>query len=257
MIKIIDNDFKLHTEFCDFCKTSSFGTRIYSHYLCYGYDLNFVDFWVQTNSDSITCAICKIDGDFILCLSDDADFPEITAFLDFQEKLSVTFDEKYRNALVLQSKSVSVGDILLYNGNDKFISDYDTVTPEIKEYYELLLTCESEDFFVPGYMNFLSDVSRRQQRDMCSICGIKVDETLVSCAMTVSHTYFSVILGAVATHPLHRKHGYAGCIVRKLAETYAVNKSVYIYTTVERNTRFYESLGFYVCDIWIKLSFGG
>lgn len=257
MIKIIDKDFTLCSQFSEFCKLSSFGTRIYSHFLCYGYEFDFVDFWVQLTDENITCAICRLDGDFIVCLSDDADFVEISAFLGFQDKLSVTFDEKYRNDLDLQSGSVSVGDILLYNGNDNSKNNFDTVTPEIKEYYKLLLTCKSEHFFVPEYMNFLSDVSRRQQRDMCSLCGVEVDGQIVSCAMTVSHTDFSVILGAVATHPNHRKLGYAGCVVRKLADTFVNSRSVYIYTTIDRNTRFYEGLGFKVCGRWVKFDFGG
>ena len=130
------------------------------------------------------------------------------------------------------------------------------IIPELKEYHELLLTCKSSDFSVPEYMQFLSDVSRRQMRDMCTIYGIKAEDTLVSCAMTVSYTDTSVILGAVATPPEHRKHGYAGAIVRSLADKFLLEKDVYIYTTIEKNTRFYESLGFFVTGKWIKLLMG-
>lgn len=257
MIKIIDSGFSLFDEFKNYCKISSFGTRIYSHFLCYGYEYDFALFWVQIIDDKVTCAICKLDGDFVLCVCDDTDFEELVSFLNFQDKCSVTFDNKYYGHLCFDSGIVSVGDVLVYGGNADISSDFDIITPELKEYHNLLLTCESEDFFVPEYMHFLSDVSRRQMRGMCSVFGIKVVDTLVSCAMTVSYTDFSVILGAVATHPQHRKHGYAGCVVSALANKFKDIGNVYIYTTIEKNTRFYEKLSFTVCGRWVKFTFGG
>lgn len=258
MIKIIDKDFMLFDEFKNFCKSDSFGTRIYSHFLCYSYEYDFALFWVQIGKNCEICsAVCKLDKDIILCLSDDSGFEEIAAFLSFQDKLSVTFDVRYKEDIQSGVEDFSTGDILTYKGNDKAVVSFDIVTPDLKEYHKLLLSCESADFAVPEYMNFLSDVSRRQQRGMCSIYGIKIADELASCAMTVSYTDFSVVLGAVATHPQHRKHGYAGCIVKGLAEKFNKLDSVYIYTTVERNTRFYESLGFEVTDRWIKYTYGG
>lgn len=258
MIKIVDSSFTVFEEFKEFCKRDSFGTRIYSHFLCYGYDLNFVDFWVQIDENMcVTAAFCRLDGDFVVSLSKSSEFDEVSAFLEFQDKLSVTFDEIYCDKINLNATVISTGDMLLYKGNDYTINPYDIMTPELKVYHELLLTCESDDFFVPQYMTFLSDVSRRQQRGLCDIYGIMSNDTLVSCAMTVSYTEFSTILGAVATHPKHRKHGYAGCVVKSLAENCKDRGSVYIYTTIERNTRFYESLGFEVTGRWIKYTFGG
>lgn len=258
MIKIIDKDFTLFEEFKNYCRKDSFGTRIYSHFKCYGYDFDFVNFWVQINyNNDISAALCRIDGDFIACFDDSSNFNEISYFLSFQDKLSVTFDIKYNDKINLQESVITSGDILRYKGNDKKVLSFDFITPEIREYHNLLLDCESNDFFVPEYMTFLSDVSRRQQRDLCDIFGIRIENELASCAMTVAYTEFSVILGAVATHPNHRKHGYAGCIVKSLAEKYKFLDSVYIYTTVACNTLFYQSLGFEVTDKWIKYTYGG
>ncbi len=258
MIKIIDDKFSHLSEFENFCKTNSFGTRIFSHYLCYGHKYDFVDFWVQFSDNGIiTSAICKFEGDIIVCLCDDSDFDEISYFISFQKKLSVSFDYKYKDRVDCDDGTVFSGDILMYKSCDDFFASYTIDIPQLKSYHNLLLSCKSSDFFVPEYMNFLSDVSRRQQQCMCDIFGIHIDDVLVSCAMTVSYTDFSVILGAVATHPEHRKHGYAGCVVKSLAEKHKYHGSVYIYTTIERNTRFYESLGFVVTDKWIKYTYGG
>lgn len=256
MIKIIDDDFKLFNEFEQFCKIDSFGTRIYSHFLCYGYDLSFVDFWVQITNDVITSAFCKLDGEMVVCISENSDLDEILSFLNFQEKTTVTFDALYADVFAKLSEKHFFGDILEYKKSDKIPDTYKLCTPEIKDYHNLLLTCKSDDFFVSDYPYFLSDVTRRLNRDMCEIFGIYQDDVLVSCAMNVSFTNSSVILGAVATHPMHRKHGYAGFIVTKLAQHFS-DKKVYIYTTIEKNTRFYEKLGFDVVGRWVKYTFGG
>lgn len=260
MIKIIDNDFANKEQFKEFCKSSSFGTRIYSHFLCYDYEFSFVDFWVQFDDDEccdISAVYCRLDGEFIACFSEKTDFCEASAFLNFQAKSSLTFDSKYSEFLDIEHKEFASGDVLIYKGNDRCLPEFDTFVPALKDYHNLLLICESENFLVPPYLNFLSDTTRRLTRDLCSICGIEVDDTLVSCAMTVSQTDFSVILGAVATHPKYRKCGYAGCVVRKLANSFLHLDSVYIYTTIERNTRFYVGQGFVLCGKWTKYIFGG
>lgn len=257
MIKIIDSDFNLFDEFKHFCKCDSFGTRIYSHFLCYGYDLCLVDFWVQISGENkITAAICKFENDVIVSMCDDSQFQEIYSFLNFINKSSVMFDNKYAVKFDL-SCCRSTGDILIFESCDVYKQKYDVNTPQLKEYHNLLLKCESDDFFVPEYMSFLSDVSRRKQRGLCEICGVYSGDDLASCAMTVSYTDFSVILGAVATDPRFRKRGFGGCVVGFLADKFIKDRIVYIYTTVERNTRFYESLGFKVSGKWIKYTYGG
>ncbi len=258
MIKIIDSEFVHLNEFEKFCAIDSFGTRIYSHYLCYGHDFDFVDFWVQFSENSdIIGAICCFENDFVLCLSSNSDFEEISSFLNFQSKNTVTFDIVYADKLKITCDKTHIGDILTYFGNEKEVLHYEIISPEPKLYHELLLTCESEDFFVPDYLNFLSDVTRRISRNLCVMSGIIKENLLVSCAMTVSQTRNCVILGAVATHPDHRKMGYAGCVVKTIAEQFRYLDNVYIYTTVERNTCFYKGLGFEVTGRWVKCVFGG
>ncbi len=258
MIKIIDSDFELIEDFEKFCAIDSFGSRIYSHFLCYGYQFDFVDFWVQITEDhNVVSAICRFENDFILCLSDDSDFDEVSAFLDFQNKSSIMFDDSYDKKLKILCEKKHIGDVLTYVGDDKDILHCEIICPEPKMYHKLLSTCESEDFFVPEYFGFISDVTRRINKNLCLMYGIIKNNELVSCAMTVSQTKTNVILGAVATHPEHRKNGYAGSIVKTLAEQFLHLDNVYIYTTVERNTRFYKSLGFKATGKWVKFIFGG
>ncbi len=258
MIKIIDADFLRLNDFKQFCKRDSFGTRIYSHFLSYGYKYDFADFWVEIDdNDVISSAICRLESDFVLCLSESSDCDEISAFLNFQNKASVTCDFVYKDQIRLVSDHLFQGDILSYNYDPKFKAIYDISIPDLRKYHNLLLTCESKDFFVPGYLQFLSDIRIRLNNNLCEFFGIEIDGTLASCAMTVSQTENSVILGAVATHPEYRKHGYGGCVVKTLAQKFCDYDSVYIYTTIEKNTRFYESLGFEISGKWIKYTFGG
>ena len=75
--------------------------------------------------------------------------------------------------------------------------------------------------------------------------------------MTVSHTEDAVILGAVATHPDYRKQGLGGYVVSSLANKHKDKNDVFIYTTIKKNTSFYQILGFKVVGQWVKFTYGG
>ena len=257
MIKIIDNNFTRFDEFKSFCKLDSFGTRIYSHFLCYGYDCKFADFWVQIIDDMITASICRLDSDFVACISGNADIYELESFLCFQQKSTLTFDKKYAQDINLQCDNFAVGDVLKYTDFSVKNNENTIINPEIKDYYALLKTCESDHFFVPEYMYFLSDTMHRKNKGLCDIFAVSKDNKVVCAAMTVSHTEDAVILGAVATHPDYRKQGLGGYVVSSLANKHKDKNDVFIYTTIKKNTRFYETLGFKVVGEWIKFTYGG
>lgn len=121
----------------------------------------------------------------------------------------------------------------------------DVFEPDISSIYEVLLSCASEDFIVPDYLPFLSDMTHRKNKGKCTAQGIVKDGRLVSCAMAVSETENAVIIGAVATRPEYRCQGFSRRIIISLSEKYAEqNKAVYVFSANENNTRFYENSGF-------------
>ena len=230
-----------------------FYTRILSLYECYGGGYDFVGFWVQETDGRIAAAISRFEDKFSLYLTDAADLEEIAAFLRFQGAGAVVADARY--SLDHHADYVITGQVLRYSG-EGYNSVSELYSPEIKPFYDLLKSCESELFRVPEYMSFLSDVTHRRNLGKCTILGTDVAGTLASGVMTVSETEQAVILGAVATRPDYRRRGLSRDLVRTLASHFSTQgRAVYVFSASEENTRFYLHSGFEIAAGFNELIF--
>ena len=219
-----------------------FYTRILSLYESYGGGYPFVGFWVQEDAGQIVAAISRFEDKFSLYLTDAADREEVAAFLRFQSAGAVVFDRRF--SFDLPHQKVIEGEVLRYT-EDCYISELELYSPEVKPLYALLQSCESEIFRVPEYMSFLSDVTHRRNGGKCTTLGVDMDGVLASAVMTVSETEHADILGAVATHPDHRRKGLSRELVRTLASRITGQGRVaYVFSASEANTRFYQNSGF-------------
>ena len=222
-----------------------FYTRILSLYESYGGGYDFVGFWVQETDGKLTSAISRFEDKFSLYLTDDSDLEEIRFFLRFQGAGAVMSDRGF--SLDLQAERV-IGGQVLRNISGEYYSELELYSPEIKPFYELLQSCESEIFLVPAYMTFLSDVTHRSNLGKCTLLGTDINGTLASGVMTVSETDSAAILGAVATHPGFRRRGLSRELVRTLAsQINAQGREAYVFSAGEANTRFYQNSGFAIC----------
>ena len=177
-----------------------------------------------------------------LFLTEDSDLEEIEEFVLFSGCTYVMYHADF--APDFNSVSEIKGDVLAYKACAKNLSE-DIIEPDISSVYEVLKSCESDDFIVPDYLPFLSDMTHRKNKGKCAAAGIEKDGVLASCAMAVSETENAVIIGAVATRPVYRCQGLSRQVIISLSEKYAVqNKTVYVFSANEKNTRFYENSGF-------------
>ncbi len=229
---------------------SSFAVRIRSLYLCYGdQGYSFVDFWVQEMGEGSVAWISRFEDQFCLFLSDDSDLEEIAQFLRFWGGSAVLYDSRY-TLNILSKKNIS-GDVLAFT--DSYISISELYHPDIQAYYDVLLTCAADDFRVPPYRMFLSDVVHRQNRGHCTLVGVRCDGVLASCAMTVSDTASASIIGAVATRPDYRRRGLSRTVVRSLSSMLSTQgKRVYVLSSKRANTDFYRNSGFSVVAGFIE-----
>ena len=231
--------YRLHTN-------DPFYTRILSLYECYGGGYDFVGFWVQERDGEIVAAISRFEDKFSLYLTDRSDGEELSAFLRFQGAGAVMAARRF--SMDLETKSAITGQVLRYTGGD-YNSGLELYRPEIKAYYDLLQSCASESFRVPEYMTFLSDVTHRCNLGKCTLLGTDIGGALASGVMTVSETDNAAILGAVATHPDHRRKGLSRELIKTLASQIArQGRAVYVFSASEANTRFYENSGFEIVD---------
>ena len=219
-----------------------FYTRVLSLFESYGTGVAFVGFWAQIIEDQPTALISRFEDKFSLYLTGSSDLEEIAAFLHFQGAGAVMAESRFFPKM--KYNYALSGQVLRYR-DDHYISDLEIYEPEIKEVYDLLLTCESEIFRVPPYLSFLSDVTHRRNLGKCTVIGTKLDGALASSVMTVSETEHAAILGAVATHPDCRKRGLSRELVRTLASRITgQGRAAYVFSASDQNTRFYQNSGF-------------
>ena len=234
-----------------FSTNDPFYTRILSLYESYGGGYDFVGFWVQETDDQLTAAISRFEDKFSLYLTEDSDLEEISSFLRFQGAGAVMSARGF--SLDIKADRVIEGQVLRYVG-ERYNSELELYSPEIKLFYELLQSCASDIFIVPDYMTFLSDVTHRRNLGKCTILVTDVDGTPASGVMTVSETSSAVILGAVATHLDFRRRGLSRELVRTLAsQINAQGREAYVFSASEANTRFYQNSGFEICAEFTEL----
>lgn len=115
-----------------------------------------------------------------------------------------------------------------------------------KEAFALLKEVFAGD--LPPFDVWYADVSHRMRHAGCVIGGVMRDGRCVCSAMTTAETVDGAVIGAVATHPDHRRQGLAGQTVADLAAALQqADKQVYICPKHEAARRLYETIGFTVC----------
>lgn len=222
-----------------------FYTRVLSLLEAYGTGYAFVGFWIQEVGGETVSAISRSEDKFSLYLTKSSDIDEISAFLSFQGAGAVMFDSSF--SLDFDSEKEICGDVLRYMG-EEYISDTEIYHPDLQSVYSLLKSCESDIFIVPDRLIFLSDVTHRSNLGKCTVIGTKAGGVLASSVMTVCETETAAIIGAVATHPDHRRKGLSRRLVRTLAANISrQGRAVYVFSASEANTRFYQGSGFEVC----------
>ena len=219
-----------------------FFIRIKSLYDCYSTDYDFVRFYTQYAGERAVSFLSLFEGRMNLFLTADSDLPEIESFVSFSGCVYVMFNADF--LLNFNSLKEISGDVLKYQKRSKTNSD-NVIEPDVSSIYEVLKSSESEDFIVPDYLVFLSDMTHRKNKGKCTARGIIKSDKLISCAMAVSESDNAVIIGAVATRPEYRCQGFSRRVVISLSEKYAAqNQSVYVFSANKKNTRFYENSGF-------------
>lgn len=244
MIKLIDKDFLLDEKFRKFCLKSIFGVKIYSIYSTYDISLDFVDTWYQLNKlGMIVSAVSRFENNYILATSIFSDKDELNEFISFQKMNTLLCDSRFQlNKECIDRKT---------NAGMKFLIKYASfkgiqlISPTPEEYYDVLKEAKSEDFIVPDYNNFLSDITYRKNRNRCALFGQNFCTSLASVCMSVCECDGAAIIGCVATHPNYRNRGLCSTTVNRAASLLLLdNKDVYIFPQNDKAFNIYKKIGF-------------
>ncbi len=254
MIKICDNDFNIEGYLNSLSVNNPFGCRIKALYNTYDYTLAFVDFWVQLVDNTVTALIARMESTFILRLTDDADLEEVSAFMRVSGAENIICDGKYKLDCGMERVSGPVflsSDIMPYENSFKVFS------PHIKDVYNLISKCRSENFAVPSYESFALDAAHKLSKNTLRIYGTG-DNKLVCCIMTLAETDNGAVLGALATDPEYRRKGYGAFLIRYINNKLVKEgKRVFLHRAPDENVEFYNKLGFKEFGEWSEYRWKG
>lgn len=252
MIKIADNDLNIETYINSLAVGNPFGCRIISLYNTYDYNLPFVDFWVQLNDGKCTALIARLETAFILQITDYADMDELSAFMRVSGAASIIADGKY---LLDCGLDKITGPILQSNAVMENERLFNIIEPTVKEVYSVISKCVSKNFSVPSYESFALDVAHRLSKKTLRIYGIKENEMLLSCIMTLAESGDSAVLGALATDPDHRHSGFGTFLIKYINNVLVgEGKSIFLHRAPDENIEFYNKLGFERFGTWAEYS---
>ena len=219
--------------------------RILSYLTAYGFDKDFVKFWISRNDDAIDGVIALFEDSLLLHIKNCSDTNEIVSFISMLHFNSLSCEKGTAEICGFTRYEEKQG--FMFDGCTDECSADDICEDIIKNAYKLI--CESiPDSFTDSknaYLSFLSDYTYRKKRSLARGKCIAENKSLVSCAFTSAETSNEALLSGVATDKNLRKGGYGKRTVLSLvSELLRENKSVYVIALNDSAINFYEHIGF-------------
>lgn len=219
--------------------------RILSYITAYGFDKEFVKFWISRNNDTLDGVIALFEDSLLLYIKNCADTNEIVSFISMLQFNTLSCEKETAEMCGFRHYEEKQG--FMFESNTDECSADSIHEDVIKNAYKLI--CES----IPGsfvdsknaYLSFLSDYTYRKRRNLARGKCIVENKSLVSCAFTSAETNKEALLSGVATDKNLRKGGYGKRTVLSLVyELLRENKTVYVIALNDSAINFYEHIGF-------------
>lgn len=228
----------------EFLPADPYAARITALFNTYGAGQSFALFWVQRINGIPVAAVSRVDGSITLCACENADFEELSAFMNAAGYSSLTCSEENIKKLGLEDYKTSY--TVKFIGGAKpaeleFVRDCDK-----RKIYDLLCEC---GFELGDYGAFLADVCARLNKGTASFVAAEENGDINACAFALFEGAKSVLLGAVATSPLARGRGYASALVSALASEKS-KKEVFLFCRNDSLLDFYKKIGFEAVGRW-------
>ncbi len=210
----------------------------------YGIRYDFAVFHLQiTEKGAITGAAVRYYHDMTVFLTDESDTDEWRSFLrmtGFHSLLS-------RQALLSERSAEPVTVMTLTKPVPTLCpppKDFTlTCEPSLPALWQLWKRCESSDFAVPPYEDFLPDISHKLRHNTARIHALLHGGKPAASAVTVSQTAYSAVIGGVAADTDYRRRGLGSYCVQSLCHSLSGRK-IFLMRDPRRHARFYGRLGF-------------
>lgn len=243
MLKLAEINNKKELE--NFLKDFPLGVRVLCYIEAYGFNCGFLNVWVGYSDKEITSVFCDFEGSATLCVSEKADFEELSCFLSGDGFSSLCADtETFR---LLSIRPHDTKQMFEYLPNSFISFESAGNTESLREVYTLI----SKE--IPGsfsndessYLHFLSDFTFRQRRGLARLKSVTNNNQLVACAMTAAESSYSALISGVASNSDMRGKGLGKSVVLTLAEELKnEGKTVFVIALNKSAEAFYQKIGF-------------
>ena len=257
MIYINDFSRKFELSLNPICSHSPNGTRIISYHNAYhGIKYNFLDFWLQKNSDGKpTCAICRYYSTLILC-GECCDETELKDFVSMLSPEMIMSDSEYSFS---QNYACVSGEIMVCKKtlplaveNHKIHRSLSDMS-YLRKVYDLL--CRTYDGISPdSFEDYFIDMSHKIRHASAEIYSIYEENKPISTAAVTALSDTSAVIGCVATDYESRNKGCASALVQYITEKH-LRHGREVYLQRERHIDLYEKIGYVVSGTWYEYRF--
>ncbi len=227
-----------------FLPADPYSARITALFKTYGSEHDFALFWVQRVEETPVAAISRVDGNMTLCAFENADFEELSCFMNAAGFASLTCSEENMKKLGFKPSKASF--TVKYTGGFRPKKAKISRDCDKRQVYDLLCGC---GFELGSYGSFLADICARLNKGTASMASIEEDRIIHACAFALFEGDKSVLLGAVATSPKARGRGYASELVGTLAAEKSA-KEVFLFCRNDGLSEFYAKIGFEIVGRW-------
>ena len=218
-----------------------YAVRIKAVAQTYGFSFPFARFYRQTVGQKCTALFCILDGEVTLDADyDAADLGELAAFFQFSGFSSLLCEEAFSLEKGFKCGAVMSADasaIQSLKASFEFVDKYD----ELLKLFEFL-------GYGGSFGEWYADIKRRLNKGTALAGAVYDGEKIISAALFSSIYKNCAVLSGVKTDENYRNKGYAGALVRALASE--ISGKIYLMRELNRNERFYQTLGFTNVGKW-------
>lgn len=219
--------------------------RLLSYMSAYGFDKDFVSFWVSDTESGADCVIGLFEDALLVFADEKTDANEIRTFISMLPYKTLSCEEETAIRLGFTHYNIKQG--YVYKGERTEFTAEEITEEYIKSAYDLISDSIPGSFNKDkeSYLAFLSDYTYRNRRNLARGKCITEEGRLVSCAFTSAESESEALLSGVATDEAHRKGGFGKRTVLSLVNALiSEEKTSYVIALNDSAQGFYEHIGF-------------
>ena len=221
------------TEFETWDSRDIFSVRILSLLKSYGCKYQFATYFKQVVDGKITAIMSKLDGDFTLSITDDADSDELVHFFCVTGYTSITCSDKF----ILGSRYDE--GVVMYSDAKM---DYSLVGVTVDEYPKLMDLFNFVDYNTMDFKSWYVDISHRVRHGTAKAYTLCMGEDIIASGILSAIIDGHAIITAVRCGVEFRGMGYGSALVSAICND--VSGRVHLMRDDGMNEDFYKRLGF-------------